>query len=686
MYILHIALGGCLTFPAVRYGVTEDTGGHIAYILGAVTAQAKRTDVDRVDIVTRAFDDPDLGSDHMHLVQTIGPKSRILRLATSDRRYLAKEALAAERPALERAFADLIGRMGRKPDVIHAHFSDAVMTVRRAAARHDIPVVYTPHSLGIDKQACLKGPGCAVLARRIDEEREALATARAIVVSSRDEAERQVEAYDADVAAAVHRVAPGVNLPAAPSGTVAASALVDPYLTDPERPMILAVARPVIRKNLLGLLRAYAEHPTLRDRANLVILAGQRGGGIVQNEESRRVTDALLREAARPDLAGRVALPPRHAPKAVPQLYRLAAARGGVFVNPALHEPFGLTLLEAARFGLPVVATREGGPADILETIGHGTLVDPTDASAIGAAIDALISDRTEWQRAASAARRNMQAFDWNRWADRVQRVYSEFQRPRRSFAQPRHLLASDIDGTLTGSAASARRFGSWVAKNRHIPFAVATGRSIVEARNVLHAWSLPEPDIFITAVGTELHVREADGRFHLCHDYASRLHEDWDRDAAWRVLTSSSLELQPSIEQRRWKLACYGSQREAELLRERYRRSGVAVRIVASHGNLIDILAPNGGKAAAVAAAARRFGLNLTDCITAGDSGNDSDMLVASGLGILVANARPEMATLHGGRIYRAEASHAAGILEGLAHLGLVREEPKRRSQGVPA
>ncbi len=49
--------------------------------------------------------------------------------------------------------------------------------------------------------------------------------------------------------------------------------------------------------------------------------------------------------------------------KIVPALYRLAAARGGVFVNPALNEPFGLTLLEAAACGLPVAATRVSLPA-----------------------------------------------------------------------------------------------------------------------------------------------------------------------------------------------------------------------------------------------------------------------------------------------------------------------------------
>jgi hypothetical protein len=36
-----------------------------------------------------------------------------------------------------------------------------------------------------------------------------------------------------------------------------------------------------------------------------------------------------------------------------------------VFINPALVEPFGLTLIEAAAHGLPVVATANGGPVGI---------------------------------------------------------------------------------------------------------------------------------------------------------------------------------------------------------------------------------------------------------------------------------------------------------------------------------
>ena len=70
----------------------------------------------------------------------------------------------------------------------------------------------------------------------------------------------------------------------------------------------------------------------------------------------------------------------------MPELYRLAARRRGVFVNPALTEPFGLTLVEAAASGLPVVSTADGGPRDILDACGHGELVDATDPDAIAEA------------------------------------------------------------------------------------------------------------------------------------------------------------------------------------------------------------------------------------------------------------------------------------------------------------
>jgi hypothetical protein len=71
-----------------------------------------------------------------------------------------------------------------------------------------------------------------------------------------------------------------------------------------------------------------------------------------------------------------------------------------VFINPALTEPFGLTLLEAAASGLPLVATENGGPVDIIANCDNGILVDPLDAEAIAAALLRLLTDRGAWRQA----------------------------------------------------------------------------------------------------------------------------------------------------------------------------------------------------------------------------------------------------------------------------------------------
>jgi glycosyltransferase involved in cell wall biosynthesis len=53
-------------------------------------------------------------------------------------------------------------------------------------------------------------------------------------------------------------------------------------------------------------------------------------------------------------------------------LIPLFSAGRGVFANVALQEPFGLTIIEAAAHGVPVVATKWGGPTDILDTLKNG--------------------------------------------------------------------------------------------------------------------------------------------------------------------------------------------------------------------------------------------------------------------------------------------------------------------------
>ncbi len=658
MIIYHIALGGCMKAPPVDFGITADTGGHIAYILDAARHQALRSDVDEVVIVTRAFDDARLGGAYATEREAVGHKVSIRRIGTADRRYLEKEALGADLPDFTAAFCSALAGLPRLPDVIHAHFADAAGVAIAAQRQFGIPFVYTPHALGIDKRSQrLECPG---LGARIAAERTAIEAAAAIVVSTEEEATRQVGGYGVKLGTRVHSIAPGVPrrdlIPVAPT----LADRLDAWLNRPELPIILAIARPVAKKNLAGLARAYARDPSLREKANLVILAGQHDHA---SAEEAMVLAELAEIAQTPALRGRIALPPRHDADDVAALYA-RAAQGGVFVNPALHEPFGLTLVEAAAAGVPVVATRNGGPGEIVGTVGHGLLVDPNDEAEIAAAIDAIISDPAYHAWLSSAARTHVDRYCWNGYAAATCAIYRDLSTPR--------LLACDIDNTLTGDADAARAFAAW-RSGTSLPFIIATGRSFDAARMILKRWRLPQPDAFIVDVGTRLMLPDGRGGWQACPDHARALDRDWDREAVAAAILPLGVTPQPAASAGPHKISFYGVAGDAARIRRTLADAGLSARVIFSHGRLIDVLAPTGGKAQAIAAYAARFGWTLADCIAAGDSGNDADMLAACGHAIVVGNAGDELAALPARpRLLRVAGHHAAGVLEGLAVLGL--------------
>jgi sucrose-phosphate synthase len=661
--IVHLALGGCLKAPPVNFGVTADTGGHIAYVLDAACHQALRSDVDAVTIVTRCFSDERLDPVHAQAEEVVAPKVTIRRIATADHRYLEKEALGADLAAFTEAFCEMIEREERRPDVIHAHFADAAAVAMAAQRRFGIPFVYTPHALGIDKR--MQRLECPGLDARIAAERAAIEGASAIVVSTEEEAARQVGGYGVALGDRVTVVAPGVpRRDCVPGPDTLADRLGD-WFECPDLPIILAIARPVAKKNLAALARAYADDPALQAQANLVILAGQHAYASADERASLAELQAI---ADRPGMRGRIALPPQHDADDVAALYA-RAARGGVFVNPALHEPFGLTLVEAAAAGVPVVATRNGGPADIVATIGHGVLIDPEDTAAIGAAIRAIVGDPTRHLAFATAARTRADLYCWHRYAAATCALYGDLAAPR--------LLACDIDNTLTGCVEGARAFAAWRAASP-LPFIIATGRGFDAARMILKRWRLPQPDAFIVDVGTRLMLPDGTGGWRACADYARTLDTDWDREAVAATLAPLGVTAQPAATAGPHKISFYGGAADAGRIRAALSAAGLAARVIFSHGRLIDVLAPTGGKAQAIAAYAARRGLTLADCIAAGDSGNDADMLAACGHAIVVGNAGGELAHLSPrSGLLRVRRHHAGGVLEGLATLGLAAASP---------
>jgi glycosyltransferase involved in cell wall biosynthesis len=65
----------------------------------------------------------------------------------------------------------------------------------------------------------------------------------------------------------------------------------------------------------------------------------------------------------------------------------------GIVLNFSESESFSMTCLEAMFYGRPVIATRSGGPAEIIDQNDTGILVDLRDVTAMGNAMEYLISN-----------------------------------------------------------------------------------------------------------------------------------------------------------------------------------------------------------------------------------------------------------------------------------------------------
>jgi sucrose-phosphate synthase len=705
LYILMLSPHGLIRGEALELGRDADTGGQTKYVVELARALAADARVDRVDLVTRRIEDPRVAADYARREEEIASGARIVRLDFGPRRYLRKESLW---PHLD-LFADRVlaylRRLRRRPDLIHAHYADAGHVGARLESLQAAPLVFTGHSLGRVKRARLLEQGLDVeeieerfrIARRIEAEEVALEHAAMVVASTRQEAREQYALYENQNPGRIVVIPPGTDLekfrppePGEPEPPIAAA--VDRFLRHPDRPLVLAIARPDPRKNLTRLVEAFGTRRGLRDRANLAVVAGTRDDIAEMKYEPRRELTALLRAIDRHDLYGHVAYPKAHAPDDVPDLYRLAARRGGIFVNPALTEPFGLTLIEAAASGLPVLATNDGGPSDILEVCGHGRLIDPSDTAALGRAIEEALADREQWlawsRNGPVGARRHY------RWPAHVESYLERTERfldaaPRGAPAAQKapfnlreRFLVSDIDGTLLGDRESLAALVERLAAASW-GLGIATGRRFESARSILDEWGVPAPEIFVTSVGAEIrygprHVEDRAWTSHL--DYR------WRPDEVLECLLAAGggkFRLQPESEQRHHKVS-FDVEGELPLslarLRRMLRGRGVAANLVYSHDRHLDALPIRCSKGQAIRWVAQRFGIDLEAIVVAGDSGNDRDMLTGATPAIVVGNHAEELADLADDpSVYFARAPHAAGILEGLEALGLVPQKVGR-------
>lgn len=697
LYIALFSLHGLIRTNDMELGRDSDTGGQIKYVIELARELAKQSHVEKVEVITRQIIDPKVSDDYAQLEEPICEGAKIVRIPFGPRRYLKKEALW---PYIDTFIDQTISHFRRTglPDLIHGHYADAGLAGGQLARLLHIPFVFTGHSLGrVKQQRLLDGKKRSPekldsqykLSARIEAEEIALETAAMVVASTAQETEEQYGMYEHYVPDRMEVIPPGVDLSnfhppeAKPDDPTGVDEMLSPFLRNPDKPIILTMARPDERKNLEMLVRVYGESEELQELANLVIVMGVRQDLRDITKSQRTVLLNVITLIDVYDLYGKVAYPKSHSPDDVPDLYRRAAASKGVFINPALTEPFGLTLLEAAASGLPIIAPNDGGPRDIIGNCKNGLLIDPFDQSSIEKALLRTLTEPDQWQQWVDQGLTGVhEHYTWNQHAVRylrdIEDILSHSAKPVLASARKKRripdfdrLIITDLDNTLTGDAEALARFTDLIRENDRVGFGIATGRNLTTTIRMIEELNLPMPDVLDTSNGTELHYGH---RLTADRSWRKQIGHQWNPDGVRKVLGElEGLFEQPEEEQSLFKVS-YKLDPEiapkVAVIKRHLREAGLKAKVVLSLGIYLDVIPVRGGSDLSIRHLLFKWGLNPEQLLVAGDSGNDEGMLKGRTLGVVVGNHGQEMEKLRSlPRIYFAQASHAAGIIEGIEY-----------------
>jgi len=693
-----ISVHGLIRGDNLELGRDADTGGQTKYVVELARALASQPGVDQVDLLTRLVDDPDVSKDYAVPLEQIGKGARIVRIPAGPPGYIPKEALWDHLDAFVDNVIQYIHEQTHKPDLLHSHYADAGYVGSRLSHVLGIPLIHTGHSLGRVKRRRLLASGLNTaqieerynMSRRIEAEETTLASAERVITSTNQEIDEQYELYDYYQPDQMRVIPPGTDLtrfhpPEGKEWQTGIAAEIGRFLREPEKPIILALSRPDARKNISSLIIAYGEDQALQEAANLVVVAGNRDDILDLDTGAQEVLSELLLLIDRYDLYGRVAYPKHHSAADVPLIYRLATVSGGVFVNPALTEPFGLTLIEAAASGLPIVATEDGGPRDIIENCGNGVLVNPLDTEDIAKGLKQVLLDWEVWQqRSVHGLQGVREHYAWEAHAQRyiemvrpiVERTSEPLLRPstvRRPMLYHDRAIFTDLDQNLLGNPDSLPDLIRVIRENRKCAsFGIATGRRLDSALKVMKQHRIPEPDVLITSAGTAIHYAPK-----LTEDTAWNRHieKQWTPQVVRRVLDAlPGLVIQPKTNQSRFKISYYIDPEKAPSLddiNQLLHQEEQSVNVILSFGQFLDVLPIRASKGLALRYMATRWDIPLEQILVAGGSGADEDMMRGNTLAVVVGNRHhEELSQLEDvERIYFAAAPGAGGILEALDH-----------------
>ncbi len=723
-HIQMFSVHGLLRAENMQLGHDADTGGQIKYVVELCNALSQFENIERVELFTRLISDKTVSEDYAKPVEQVNDKFSIVRVQCGGKKYMRKELLWPHLDEYVDKTIKYIKRQKAIPDIVHGHYPDGGYVAMQLSEIFGTPFVYTGHSLGRSKMKRLTEEGMKKqdiikkykIDDRIKMEEEVLKKADLIITSTHQEVDDQYGQYDNKDIPKYHVIPPGLDvdkfypfyhdmLPETDKEEIElyaqASMLeeLNRFFMHPDRPVILSLCRPDKRKNIAGLIKAYGEDLELQSMANLAVFAGIRKDITDMEDNERDVLTEILLLMDKYDLYGKIAIPKKHDfEHEVPELYRIAAEKKGVFVNSALAEPFGLTLIESAACGLPFVAPDDGGPQDIVKNCHCGILVGTTDAKAIAHAVKQIITDSEKWKQYSKAGIMNIRRYyTWDSHATsyikQIGRIFADQHEEKLKVAVPsdvigrrlaklNYFIFANIDNTLVGdSNEHLSELLTLLEENReHIGFGLATGRTIESAKGFLEKHGIALPDVLVTSVGAEIYYGK---NLHSGRGWETHISAKWNREKIVALLKDFPfLKYQKADVQRRFNISyeIEPAKDRLAMIHERLLKNQCRYNLIYTQDRYVDILPYRASKGKAIRYLSYKWEIPLKNFLVCGDSGNDEEMLRGEPRGVVVGNYSPELKKLKGIRgIYFANQNYSAGILEGIKRYQFIKKSSQR-------
>lgn len=712
-YIQLFSPHGLIRFNNPEIGRDTDTGGQVKYLLELLEALSLNPRVRKVDLITRRIKDRRVSSVYSKDIELVNAKARIIRVPCGGSSYRKKETLWTYMDEFVDETIRFIKKEGDIPDIVHGHYADGNYAALEISKVFNLPLICTGHSLGKEKRKHLEKSKMSrdkinevySMDKRIAAEENAIKNAALIITSTQQEIDEQYVDYEGFENAFFNVIPPGTNPDLfypyyrqdMPSYNLSieleqvlykVSKEIDRFLFDTNKPLILSLGRPDARKNFTTIIQAFGQDEELQTMANLAIFAGVRKDIEKMPDDEQEVLKNLLMLMDKYDLYGKLAIPKKNDPKLeIPEIYRMAARKRGVFINANPMENFGLTLIEAAACGLPLIASPNGGPKEIVGKCSNGILTDVESPEALATAIKEIITNSSKWDTySANGIKGVDQYYSWKshceKYLDAVDRITSGGGNADpvirktdigKKIAKSDYFVICDLDGTLIEDEASEdlKPFKDFIEENRDsVIFGIATGRSQKLTEEALEEHELPSPDILICSAGSELYYTRD---FILDSGFESHISYQWKREKISGLMKDlPKIKLQEETAQFQHKMSYYvDNDFNEDDLANLYKLlddNKIKANILLTDNYLLDILPIRASKGNAIKYLAYKWNIPVSKFITAGNGGNDIDMLRGKALGVVVSNYSPELEILRKSKgVYFASQAVSKGVMEGI-------------------